>query len=165
MPANDRTSPFTIGTLGKAAGVNVETIRYYERIGLLPAPRRTESGYRLYGREHADRLAFVRHGRELGFSLEAIRELLAMSDDPSRSCEEADRIARVHLREVEARIASLTALRGELNRMIEQCGRGRISDCRVIEVLADHANCLSRDHRTPPLPVSAGRRRAGRKRA
>lgn len=138
MPASDARAPLTIGALGRASGVNVETIRYYERIGLLPAPPRTGSGYRLYGPEHAHRLAFIRHGRELGFPLEAIRELLALSDHPDRSCAEADRIARTHLREVEERIARLQALRGELERMIGQCARGRVSDCRIIEALAHH---------------------------
>lgn len=139
----------TIGALGKAAAVKVETIRYYERIGLLAPPLRTAGGYRLYGPQHVRRLAFIRHSRELGFHLDGIRELLALSDDPDRSCAEADRIARSHLREVEGRIASLQALRAELKRMIAQCGRERIADCRVIGVLADHANCLIHDH-TPP---------------
>ena len=137
----------TIGALGKAAGVKVETIRYYERIGLLPAATRTDSGYRIYGPQHVERLAFIRHSRELGFHLTAIRELLALSDDPNRSCADADRIAQGHLREVEGRIASLQALQKELKRMITQCRQDRIADCRVIRVLADHANCLASEHR------------------
>lgn len=145
----------TIGALGKAAAVKVETIRYYERIGLLAPPLRTGSGYRIYGSEHAQRLAFIRHSRELGFHLNAIRELLELSDDPDRSCAEADRIARSHLREVDGRIASLQALRSELKRMITQCGRERIADCRVIGVLADHANCLAHDH-APSAKQSKG---------
>ncbi len=136
----------TIGALGKAAGVKVETIRYYERIGLLPTAMRTASGYRVYGRQHVERLAFIRHSRELGFHLTAIRELLALSDDPNRSCAEADRIAQAQLREVETRIASLQALQKELKRMIAQCQTDRIADCRVIRVLADHANCLADEH-------------------
>lgn len=136
----------TIGALGKAAGVKVETIRYYERIGLLPTAMRTESGYRVYGPQHVERLAFIRHSRELGFHLTSIRELLTLSDDPNRSCAEADRIAKVHLREVEGRIASLQALQKELKRMIAQCQTDRIADCRVIRVLADHANCLADEH-------------------
>jgi Cu(I)-responsive transcriptional regulator len=131
----------TIGALGKAAHVNIETIRYYERIGLMPPPARSRSGYRTYDERHVERLEFIRHSRELGFSLEAIRELLALSDNPDRSCAEADSIARVHLRDVEARIASLGALRSELTRMIRNCSHNRIADCRVIRVLADHAQC------------------------
>jgi Cu(I)-responsive transcriptional regulator len=131
----------TIGALGKAAHVNIETIRYYERIGLMPPPARSRSGYRTYDEHHVERLEFIRHSRELGFSLDAIRELLALSDKPDRSCAEADSIARVHLRDVEARIASLEALRSELTRMIRNCSHDRIADCRVIRVLADHAQC------------------------
>jgi len=131
----------TIGALGKAARVNIETIRYYERIGLMPPPARSRAGYRTYDTSHVERLEFIRHSRELGFSLDAIRELLALSDNPERSCAEADTIARVHLRDVEARIASLEALRSELTRMIRRCSHNRIADCRVIRVLADHAQC------------------------
>lgn len=136
----------TIGALGKAAGVKVETIRYYERIGLLPNAGRTGAGYRVYGQPDVERLVFIRHSRQLGFALSAIRELLALSDDPGRSCADADRIARAHLGEVEGRIASLQALRSELKRMIAQCKQDRIADCRVIRALADHADCQHRHH-------------------
>jgi Cu(I)-responsive transcriptional regulator len=146
MANRHETAGMTIGALGKAAGVKVETIRYYERIGLLPATARAASGYRTYGAGDVERLAFIRHSRELGFHLSAIRELLALSDDPKRSCADADRIAQAHLREVEGRIASLQALRKELKRMITQCRQDRIADCRVIRVLADHANCLAAEH-------------------
>ena len=116
----------------------------------MPEPGRSQGNQRQYEPRHAARLAFIRHGRELGFSLDGIRELLGLSDDPNKSCEAADRIARVHLRDVELRITSLTALKGELERMVEQCRGGKISDCRVIEVLADHAECLAGDHGVPP---------------
>jgi DNA-binding transcriptional MerR regulator len=140
----------TIGQLAKGSRCKVQTIRYYEQIGLMPAPVRTEGNQRRFGRRHLERLAFIRHSRELGFSPEAIRELLGLSDDPNRSCEQADRIARVHLREVENRIVSLIALKNELKRMLRQCKHGRIADCRVIKVLADHANCLSDLHHASP---------------
>lgn len=136
----------SIGDMARRAGCKVQTIRYYEQIGLMPKPGRTLGNQRTYGKVHADRLAFIRHSRELGFPLDAIRELLALSDDPNRSCEEADRIARAHLRDVEMRIASLAVLGTELKRMIRQCGRRRIADCRVIEVLADHGKCASDNH-------------------
>ena len=144
--APGRSAGLSIGSLAKATGCKVQTIRYYEQVGLLPAPARTQGNQRLYDEAQIDRLAFIRHSRELGFSLDAIRELLALNDDPQRSCDQADRIAHAHLRDVEARLASLTALKSELVRMIVQCGRGKIADCRVIEVLADHAKCLSDDH-------------------
>lgn len=147
MPQAHRDTPrlkaraITIGGLSGETGVNIETIRYYERIGLLPKPARSRSGYRTYETKHVERLSFIRHSRELGFSLEAIRELLTLSDDPNRSCENADRIASLHLKEVEARIASLEVLRKELRRMVKQCRHQRIADCKVIHVLADHAQC------------------------
>jgi len=141
-----RSGSLSIGDLAGRTGCKVQTIRYYEQIGLMPPPGRTSGNQRFYGEPHADRLAFIRHSRELGFPLDAIRELLALSDNPNRSCEQADRIARAHLREVEARIASLAVLKTELERMVRQCKRGRIAECRVIEVLADHAKCVTDDH-------------------
>ena len=131
----------TIGKLGQATGVKVPTIRYYEEIGLLPEAERTAGNQRLYSQKALERLRFIRHSRELGFSLEAIRDLLSLSDRPDQSCEAADLIARGQLAEVEARIVRLTALKAELERMVEQCAGGQIRDCRVIEVLGDHSLC------------------------
>jgi len=131
----------TIGKLGAAAGVKVPTIRYYEQIGLLPAPDRSAGNQRLYGRQVQDRLAFIRHARELGFPLEAIRDLLSLSDKPDQTCAAADLIAQTQLTAVRARIARLRALEGELQRMVAQCAHGTIADCRVIEVLGDHQLC------------------------
>ena len=136
-----------IGTLAKRTGTKVQTIRYYEQIGLLPEPGRTEGGQRRYGDDDLDRLAFIRHARQLGFTLEAIRELLELSDNPGKSCADVDRIAHRQLKEVEARIARLEALRAELKRMLRECSRDTVSDCRVLEVLRDHSACLS-DHET-----------------
>ena len=136
-----------IGTLAKHTGTKVQTIRYYEQIGLLPEPGRTEGGQRRYGDDDLDRLAFIRHARQLGFTLEAIRELLDLSDNPGRSCADIDRIAHRQLKEVEARIARLEALRKELRRMLRECSRDTVSDCRVLEVLRDHSACLA-DHET-----------------
>ncbi len=130
-----------IGEAARSCGVKVPTIRYYEQIGLLPAPPRSEGNRRLFDAADLRRLAFIRHARELGFEIEAIRTLLALQDDPARSCEAADAIARARLEEVERRIASLTALRGELLSMIDSARHGRVDQCRVIEVLADHGQC------------------------
>jgi DNA-binding transcriptional MerR regulator len=134
--------PMTIGDLSDAAGVKVPTIRYYEQIGLLRVAARTRSNRRLYGQADVQRLAFIRHARELGFEIDAIRTLLTLQDDPAQPCRSADAIARARLGEVEARIAALRALKVELERMIEGCRHGRVADCRVIEVLADHGQCL-----------------------
>ena len=135
----------TIGKLGSAAGVKVPTIRYYEQIGLLPGAERSPGNQRLYTRAAQDRLAFIRHARELGFTLEAIRDLLSLSDRPDQSCAEVDAIARAQLLVVKGRIARLQALKTELERMVDHCAGGRIADCHVIEVLGNHAHCAA-DH-------------------
>jgi Cu(I)-responsive transcriptional regulator len=130
-----------IGMLSKATSTHIETIRYYERIGLLPLPDRTAANYRSYGEAHRARLAFVRHSRDLGFSIEEIRSLLDLSDHPDRDCGEADAIASRHLAQVEEKIAQLAALRDELTRMIGSCRGGIAADCRVIDALGNHAEC------------------------
>ncbi|WP_374271634.1 MerR family transcriptional regulator [Paenirhodobacter enshiensis] len=135
----------TIGKLAQETGVKVPTIRYYEQIGLLPEPDRSAGNQRLYDRAHRDRLRFVRHARELGFPLDAIRDLLSLSDRPEASCAAADGIVREQLHAVRERIARLQALEEELARMIAQGCHGTIADCRVIEVLGDHALC-AHDH-------------------
>ena len=126
----------TIGELARATGTNVETVRYYERIGVLSPPPRSPGGFRLYGTEDVARLAFVRGARELGVSLEAVRELVGLADDPDRPCDEVDEIARVHLADVEQKIAQLAALRAELKRLLMQCQGGHISDCRIVDALS-----------------------------
>ncbi len=138
-----------IGELARRTGTKVQTIRYYEEIGLLPPPPRTAGNQRRYGRDHQQRLAFVRHARELGFSLEAIRTLLDLVDRPDQPCEKADAVARARLAEVESRLQRLQALKEELERMICECRGGRVAQCRVIEVLADHGHCLYADHGSP----------------
>ncbi|MBC24689.1 MAG: MerR family transcriptional regulator [Phycisphaerae bacterium] len=135
----------TIGNLAKRTGTKVQTIRYYEQIGLMPEPGRTEGGQRRYTDTELDRLSFIRHSRQLGFSLDAIRELLDLSDHPDRPCREADGIARRQLKQVERRMARLEALRAELQRMVHECSGGKTADCRVLEVLRDHSECLT-DH-------------------
>ncbi|MBR2170821.1 helix-turn-helix domain-containing protein [Sphingopyxis sp.] len=130
-----------IGELSRATGTNIETIRYYERIGLLPAPGRTAANYRSYGDAHRARLAFVRHSRDLGFTIEEIRSLLDLSDNPTRECDEADRIATRHLEQVQEKITQLSLLRDELARIIGRCRGGIAADCRVIEALSDHSHC------------------------
>lgn len=98
----------------------------------MPAPQRSPGNRRLYGPEHADRLAFIRYGRDLGFAPDAIRGLLDLSDNPDQSCEAADRAAKVHLKVVEVRIERMMVLKTELKQMIRQCQGGKVTDCRVI---------------------------------
>jgi Cu(I)-responsive transcriptional regulator len=126
----------TIGALAKRTDTKVETIRYYERINLLPAPARTSGNYRAYDAEHLGRLSFIRRARDLGFSIEQLRELLSLADQRNRSCAGVDAIARQHLAEVERKISDLNAMRRELSTIIDQCGRGAIANCRIIEALS-----------------------------
>ena len=139
---------FSIGDLARAEGCKVQTIRHYEQVGLMPPPPRTLGNQRRYGPAQLARLGFIRHGRELGFSLPAIQEMLALSDDPNRTCEEVDAIARHQLADVEIRIRRLQGLRRELQRMVRDCEGGRVGDCRILEVLSDHSHrhCLSDGH-------------------
>lgn len=136
---------FTIGYLAKATDTKVETIRYYERIGLLPVPNRTAGNYRSYSNAHFGRLSLIRRARDLGFSIEQVRELLGLSDQRDRSCDAVDAIAREHLAEVERKLADLQALRRELRTIIDQCGCGTIAECRIIEALSPQDS--RRDHR------------------
>jgi Cu(I)-responsive transcriptional regulator len=129
-------SGVTIGELAQATGTRAETIRYYERIGLLPVPGRTGANYRLYGPSDVERLAFVRRSRDLGFAVQEIRALLTLANQKDQDCGKVDAIARKHLADVEHKIADLDRLARELRHVIGQCHGGRISECRIIESLA-----------------------------
>ena len=126
----------SIGELSKRTGVKVPTIRYYEQMGLIREADRSEGNQRRYEKSDLERLAFIRHARQLGFSVEAIRNLLDLSDNPERPCGEANALAARQLDDVEAKIAQLETLRGELQRMVAATCDGRAADCRVIEALA-----------------------------
>ncbi len=128
----------SIGELGKATGTKVVTVRYYEQIGLLPVPLRTESNYRAYGADHLQRLRFIRRCRDLGFTLEQVRELLRLTEHKDRSCDEVNQITSEHLTEIKDKIADLKRLAKELNRISGQCQGGKIADCRIIEALSPH---------------------------
>jgi DNA-binding transcriptional MerR regulator len=141
-------SAISIGRLAKATDVKVPTIRFYEQIGLLPEPDRTESERRVYGEAAVRRLSFIKHARQLGFSVDAIRSLLALTDDPERPCEQANALAAEQLAEVEGKIRRLEALRDELRRMVAETCHGRAGDCRVIEALSDHSLC-EHEHERP----------------
>lgn len=129
----------TIGRLARATGCKVPTIRYYEKIGLLPEPGRSSGNTRLYDADHLARLGFIQHCRELGFPQAAIRELLELSDHPDHSCATVTDIARAHLDDVNRRIARLAALKTELQSMIKNCRGGRIEQCRIVEALGDYS--------------------------
>ena len=144
----------SIGKLAAATGVKVPTIRFYEQIGLLVPPPRTASDRRLYDDAALRRLSFIRHARQLGFDLDAIRSLLDLSDHPDRPCGDANSIAERHLADVTEKIAQLQALRTELSRMSAECAGGRVSACKVIEVLQDHDLCMDGDHRVSTVIAS-----------
>ena len=134
---------YGIGDMARLAGSKVQTIRYYEDIGLMPEAMRNRGNQRRYDRKALDRLKFIRHCRNLGFGLDDIREMLSLSEAPDRPCEAVDEIAQRHREAVNRRIEQLETLRGELDRMIDECAGGKVCDCRIIEVLADHALCES----------------------
>lgn len=126
-----------IGALSQRTGVNIETIRYYERTGLIPPPPRTTSGRRLYAPADVRRLTFIRHARELGFAIASIKTMLGLQEMPEASCEKLSAIAAGQLAAVESRIRRLRRLRSELTRMINECNNGNVATCRIVEILAD----------------------------
>ncbi|WP_375275786.1 MerR family transcriptional regulator [Methylorubrum thiocyanatum] len=136
----------TIGEVSRRTAVKVPTVRFYEERGLLPKPERTEGNRRTYGEADVRRLRFIRHARELGFEVDDIKALLDLAGQPDRPCAEADAIARQHLADIDDRIARLTGLRREVQAMVEQCSGGPVRECRIIEVLADHGECLHEHH-------------------
>jgi len=130
----------SIGDLAKATGAKVVTIRYYEQIGLLQVPSRTEGNYRAYTHEHMRRLRFIRRCRGLGFTLDQVRDLLRLSSQENQACGEVDRITAQHLADIEQKTADLTRLADELRRLSNCCqGKGLIADCRIIEALSPDA--------------------------
>lgn len=124
-----------IGDLAARTGVKVATIRWYEKVGLLTKPGRTGANYRLYDDDALRRLTFIRRARDLGFSLDEVRELLDLSGHGSRDCAAVDEIARRHLAEVERKLADLGRLRERLSQLIASCAGGRVDDCRILEAL------------------------------
>lgn len=124
-----------IGELARATGTKAETIRYYEREGILPPADRTDSNYRDYSHEHLATLIFVRRARKLGFSMAQVRELLALSDHEEKPCDDVDQLVQQQLREVERKIADLNLLRAELSQMARSCQGEVIGNCRIIESL------------------------------
>ena len=125
-----------IGEMATATATNIETVRYYEKIGLLPAPARDAANYRSYGKAHLARLSFIRRARDLGFTLDQVRALLDLASDASRDCGSVDVIANEHLAEIDRKLADLTALRRELSVLIDSCQGGTISQCRIVDALA-----------------------------
>jgi MerR family mercuric resistance operon transcriptional regulator len=132
-----RQDAISIGTLAKRSGVNIETIRYYERAGVLPAPPRSAGGYRLYrGADAERRLRFIRRARDLGLPLADVRRLLALSDQQPESCRRAQALASHHLADVRTRIADLRRIERVLAGLVNSCAKGKLSRCPLLETLA-----------------------------
>ena len=127
--------PLTIGALSRQTRCNIETIRYYERIGLLPAPPRSDGGHRLYGQNHLKRLTFVRRSRELGFKLQEVRGLLQLVDGGDYTCAEVKALTLDHVVEVRRKIADLRKMERVLKDMASQCENEQIPSCPIIDAL------------------------------
>jgi MerR family mercuric resistance operon transcriptional regulator len=135
MIDHERESGFTRGDLARTTGCNIETIRYYEKTGLLPDPPRTDAGYRIYSAAHATRLRFILRARELGFSMEDIRGLLGLGDGTAPTCAEVKERTERHLADVRARIADLKRIEKVLSVTAARCSGEDVPDCPVLETL------------------------------
>jgi MerR family transcriptional regulator, mercuric resistance operon regulatory protein len=152
----DCSSPIAIGRLSKKTGISIEAIRYYERVGLLPAPARTNSGYRLYRADHLKRLTFIRRARALGFSLDEIRTLLHLADERKRPCAEVRVLAAAHLKNVRTKIDDLRRMERVLRARVAACADGKRRECPVIEAL--YRNGSGSTHRGAPDPGTGDHR-------
>ncbi len=150
---NATSDGLPIGVLSKQTGCNIETIRYYEKAGLLPVPARSPAGYRQYGSTHFKRLTFVRRARALGFSIEEVRKLLKLADERKRPCAEVRVVAGAHLKDVQAKIADLRAMERVLRETVAKCASGRSPECPLIESLSRespaHPATLGASHLPP----------------
>ena len=132
---------YSIGDLATDTGVKIPTIRYYESVGLLPPPPRTEGNQRRYDRSARDRLRFIAHARAMGFPMPSLKAMLRIAGHKDAPCDDIDALVRGRLAEVEERIARLTALKSELHSMLESHHHGTVGECRIVEVLSDHDEC------------------------
>lgn len=137
------TAKMTRGRLARRTGCNIETVRYYERIGMLPEPPRSQGGHRIYGEPHLRRLRFIRRSRELGFSLEEIRGLLGLVDGGAYSCGEVKALTLDHVVDIRGKIADLRRMKLVLEDMASRCEAGEVPDCPVIDALFDERGPVS----------------------
>lgn len=148
----------TRGGLAARADCHIETIRYYEQVGLLPPPPRSRGGHRLYGQDLIKRLTFIRRSRDLGFTIEEIRGLLRLVDGRKYTCAEVEALATEHVREIRRKIADLKKLGGVLETMASQCSKGKVPECPIIDALFDPRTRLSLPS-APPRAAASSRRR------
>ena len=130
-----QTEEISIGILSERSGVSVETIRYYEKIGVMAIPARSAAGYRVYDLDHLRRLHFVRRGRELGFSLDELRGLLHLVDGHAYTCVEVHELAIRHLGDIRQKIRDLRRLEKVMSEMAAQCTRNKVPDCPIVDAL------------------------------
>ncbi|MCR9260421.1 MAG: helix-turn-helix domain-containing protein [Pseudomonadaceae bacterium] len=133
---------FTIGEISKKVDVKIPTIRYYEKMGLLTEPSRSEGNQRRYTQAELEQLGFIKHARDLGFPLDTIRSLINLSQTRHQDCSAVDELARQHLQQVRDRLSLLNKLESELERIVGGCQTGVVEQCYVIESLAHHELCL-----------------------
>ena len=140
MSDHERESGFTRGDLARTTGCNIETIRYYEKTGLLPDPPRTDAGYRIYSAAHATRLRFILRARELGFSMEDIRGLMGLEDGTAPTCAEVKERTERHLADVRAKIADLRRIETVLAATASRCSGAEVPDCPVLDAISNSAD-------------------------
>lgn len=136
-----KVADYSIGELARLTGVKVPTIRYYEQIGLIPEPPRTEGNQRRYNGASRDRLGFVAHARAMGFPMNSVKAMLDLSGHPEAPCEDIDALVGARLSEIDERLARLSRLRGELAEMLRSHRHGKVADCRILQVMHDHDKC------------------------
>lgn len=145
----------TIGGAARATGLHIETIRYYERVGLVPEPERTAGGYRVYNPDHIKRLSFIRRARALGFSIDEIRSLGDLMHDAGPTCADVHTLASRHLSDIRGKITDLQRIEATLEAMVGQCNRDDKSECAVIDALSEDTILPgSGSQRLDPRPVS-----------
>jgi MerR family mercuric resistance operon transcriptional regulator len=132
-----RATHFPIGVLSAETGVNIETIRYYEKIGLIPAPPRTEGRQRVYDNAHLKRLTFIRRGRELGFSLDQIRELLGLVRGNDLTCAKVKAMTEEHVADIRRKVKDLRKLERVLIELASKCSGNAVPDCPILDALSD----------------------------
>ena len=132
---NTNSRRITRGVLAQQSAVNSETIRYYEKIGLMPHPVRSQGGHRLYNDDHLKRLVFIRRCRELGFSLEEIKNLLGLVDTGEYSCDEVKLRTEAHLKDIQQKVRDLKKMEGLLKDLVAECRNGNLSSCPIVEAL------------------------------
>ena len=152
-------SPQTVltrGELAAASGCNIETIRYYEQIGLVPPPPRSQGGHRLYGEDLRKRLVFIRRSRDLGFTLEETRGLLRLVDGGNYTCAQVEGLAREHLREIQRKIADLRKLKRALEEMASKCSGDTLPACPIIDALFEPGHGWRRKISLPVRNLGTG---------